>query len=157
MTDFLTPLTADALRDLGIPAPWTFGQADRVRFYELDALGHVNNTAYLRWFETIRVGWFSEYGLSHYRPDDPTFVLRRLTCDYHAPMYLHDRYVVTARCTSYRRTSFTKEYGVWADGQLKVTGMAVIVMTDRAGTTKVPLSDDMRRVLETRDGAVAGG
>ena len=29
----------------------------------LDALGHVNNTAYLRWFETVRVGWFLEYGL----------------------------------------------------------------------------------------------
>ena len=50
MTDFLTPLSIETLRAAGIPDPWTYGQADRVRFYELDALNHVNNTAYLRWF-----------------------------------------------------------------------------------------------------------
>ena len=87
MTTYLTPLDISALRGLGIPEPWVFGQADRVRFYEIDALGHVNNTAYLRWFETVRVGWFSEYGFSDYGPDDPTFVLRAITCDYFAPMF----------------------------------------------------------------------
>ena len=155
MTDFLKPLIAPDLRDLGIPEPWTYGQADRVRFYELDALGHVNNTAYLRWFETVRVGWFSAYGLSDYGPGDPTFVLRAITCDYHAPMYLNEPYVVTARCTAFRNTSFTKDYAVWADGVCKVTGTAVIVMTDKAGTAKIPLSDDMRRVLTERDSAVS--
>ncbi len=154
MTEFLTPLSGDTLRGLGIPEPWTFGQADRVRFYELDALGHVNNTAYLRWFETVRVGWFAEYGLSWYRPEDPTFVLRAITCDYHAPMFLNERYVVTARCESFRRTSFRKLYAVWADGQLKVEGSAIIVMTDRAGTTKLPLPEAWLTTLETRDGAI---
>lgn len=157
MTDFLTPLSTDTLRGLGIPEPWTFGQADRVRFYELDALGHVNNTAYLRWFETVRVGWFAEYGFSHYRAEDPTFVLRAITCDYHAPMFLNERYVVTARCESYRRTSFRKVYGVWAEGQLKVEGSAVIVMTDKPGTTKMPLPESWQRILEERDGAVRFG
>ncbi len=151
--NFLTPLPLEELRDLGIPEPWRFGQADRVRFYELDALGHVNNTAYLRWFETVRVGWFSEYGLSKYGPEDPTFVLRAITCDYFAPMFLNEEYVVTARCRSYRASSFTKEYGVWAGGRLKVSGTAVVVMTNKTGTEKVPLSEAMRAVLERRDGA----
>ena len=157
MSDYLTPLSSDALRARGIPEPWTFGQADRVRFYELDALGHVNNTAYLRWFETVRVGWFAEYGISFYGPDDPTFVLRAITCAYHAPMFLNESYIVTARCVSFRRTSFKKVYGVWSEGALKVEGSAVIVMTDTAGTTKMPLSDEKRAVLRDRDGAVAEG
>ncbi len=157
MTDFLRPLSVETLRAAGIPSPWTFGQADRVRFYELDALGHVNNTAYLRWFETVRVGWFAEYGISFYRPEDPTFVLRKITCEYLAPMFLNDAYVVTARCVHVRTTSFTKEYAVWSEGDCKVTGSAVIVMTDTAGTTKVPLPDAMRAVLRDRDGAVEAG
>ncbi|MEM9032771.1 MAG: acyl-CoA thioesterase [Pseudomonadota bacterium] len=132
-----------------------FGQADRVRFYELDALGHVNNTAYLRWFETVRVGWFAEYGLSNYGPEDPTFVLRQVACDYYAPMYLSETYVVSARCVSFRESSFVKEYGVFADGKLKALGRAVIVMTDPKGTTKMPVTEAVRKVLESRDGAIA--
>ena len=71
-------------------------------------------------------------------------------------MFLNESYIVTARCVSFRRTSFKKVYGVWSEGALKVEGSAVIVMTDTAGTTKVPLSEDMRAVLRDRDGTVAG-
>ena len=157
MTEYLTPLLSDALRANDIPEPWTFGQADRVRFYELDALGHVNNATYLRWFETVRVSWCGEYSISYYGPDDPTFVLRSVTCDYLAPMFLNETYIVTARCVSFRNTSFRKEYAVWSEGAVKVAGSAVIVMTDRTGTVKVPLSDEMRATLSERDGAVAEG
>ena len=153
MPAYLHPLPADTLRAEGIPEPWTFGQADRVRFYELDALGHVNNTAYLRWFETVRVGWFAEYGISDYGPDDPTFVVRSLTCDYAAPLFLNDRYIVTARCVSFRTSSFVKHYAVWSDGVLKAEGHTVIVQTDVAGTTKTPLSEKTCETLIARDGA----
>ena len=154
MTDYLTPLPVQDLRDAGIPGPWTFGVRDRVRFYELDALNHVNNTAYLRWFETLRVRWFSDYGLSDYGPDDPTFVLRGVTCDYHAPLYLHDDYVVTARCASFRTTSFRKDYAVWVRGKLCTTGSAVVVITDKTGERKEPLTEAMKRVMVERDGAI---
>ena len=155
MTDYLTNLPLDTLRAMGIPEPWSFGQQDRVRFYELDALGHVNNAVYLRWFETVRVHWFADYDISHYRPEDATYVIRALTCDYHAPLFLNDSYVVTARCESFRRTSFKKRYAVWSGGELKVEGTAVIVTTDKTGTVKIPLTEAMRDVVQRRDGAVA--
>ena len=153
MTAYLTPLTPEALRDAGVPPPWAFGQADRVRFYELDALNHVNNTAYLRWFETLRVHSMIDYGLTRYGPEDPNFVVRSLTCEYLAPMFLNDDYVVAARCESFRTTSFRKEYSVWRDGRLCATGSAVVVMTDRTGERKEPLTDAHRDVLIARDGA----
>lgn len=154
MTGYIDPLDPDTLRAQGIPTPWSFGLADRVRFYELDALNHVNNTAYLRWFETARVRWLAAYGISDYGPDDPTLVLRGVTCDYHAPLFLNDDYVVTARCLSFRRTSFRKAYGVWSGGVLKAEGTAVIVMTEGDGTTKMPLPDSVRQTLAARDGAL---
>ncbi len=153
MSDYLSPLFVDDLAALGIPTPWRFGQMDRVRFYEIDALGHVNNTAYLRWFETLRVEWFKAYGFSWYGPDDPTFVLRSVTCDYHAPMFLHETYTVCCRVESLRNTSFRKEYAVFSGGELRVSGSTVVVMTDKAGTTKIPLSESMRQTLLDRDGA----
>jgi len=153
MSDYLTPLPVESLRAAGIPAPWVFGRRDKVRFYELDALNHVNNTAYLRWFETLRVAWLSAYGLSDYGPNDPTIVVRALSCDYHAPMFLNEDYIATARCVSVRTTSFVKEYGIWSGGQLKAAGQAVIVVTDDSGTTKMPLPDDARARFIDIDGA----
>ena len=153
MTPYLTPLDTPALRALGIPDPWTFGIADRVRFYELDALNHVNNTAYLRWFETLRISYFAAYDLSHYRPDDPQMVLRRASADYIAPMHLGESYVVTGRTTSFRSSSFVMAYAVFAEGDLRATGEAVIVSLDHDGKTKRPLTEAMRATLKTRDGA----
>ena len=153
MSDYILPLSIEDLRKRGVPTPWTFGIADRVRFYELDALNHVNNTAYLRWFETTRLRWLAEYGISHYRPEDPTLVIRQIVCDYLAPMFLNEDYVVTARCVSFRNTSFRKDYAVWSEGQIKVRGSAVVVMTEEGGTIKRPLPDHVRAVLKDRDAA----
>lgn len=55
---FLTPLSPEQLRAAGVPDGWSFGMADIVRFHELDALNHVNNVAYFRWFETLRIPYF---------------------------------------------------------------------------------------------------
>ena len=149
----LTPLGPDVLRPLGIPAPWAFGMADRVRFHELDVLNHVNNATYLSWFETVRVHYVRAYGLSQYGPDDPQIVLKGVTCDYHAPLHLSDPYVITARCRSFRRTSFVKEYGVWSEGTLKVQGTAVVVLTEKNGSAKVPVPEAIKAVFAERDGA----
>ena len=151
----LSPIGPEELRKLDIRAPWAFGMEDRVRFYELDSLNHVNNTAYLRWFETTRVHYMAEYDISYYRPQDPTLVLRAITCDFHAPMFLNESYVVTARCRSFRNTSFVKEYAVWSEGQIKVNGTAVVVMTDDSGTKKMPIPEKARRIFGERDGAEA--
>jgi pyruvate kinase len=82
MTPYLTALDASALRDAGIPAPWTFGMADRVRFGELDALNHVNNVVYLRWYETLRVNYLEDYGIYDLAGPDPKFVVKSVGLDY---------------------------------------------------------------------------
>ena len=153
MTPYLTPLDTSTLRSLSIPEHWSFGIADRVRFYELDALNHVNNTAYLRWFETLRISYFAEYDLSHYRSEDPQMVLRMASAEYIAPMNLGESYVVTGRTTSFRTSSFMMAYAVFVDSEVRATGEAVIVSLEQDGTTKRPLTGAMRATLQSRDGA----
>ncbi len=147
---FLTPLLAPDLRGVGIPAPWAWGMADRVRFYEIDALGHVNNVAYLRWFETVRVRWTHDLGL---REAGVQSVLRAQGCDYHAPMFLGDDYIVTTRCAHIGTTSLRMDYAVWSQGALKAEGHAVVVTVDASGTRKVPVPEPVRRELARLDGA----
>jgi acyl-CoA thioester hydrolase len=152
---FLTPIFSDDLRAAGIPAPWGFGLADRVRFHELDALNHVNNAAYLSWFENFRIAYLTDYGISDYRQANrTTLVIRNLGIDYRAPLHLNESYVVVGRSTQMRRTSWTMEYAVYREAELCMTSFAVIVMLEDDVKTKCALPEQMRKTLIERDGAV---
>ncbi|MEO1796469.1 MAG: thioesterase family protein [Pseudomonadota bacterium] len=150
---FQTPLLSPDLRDLGIPEPWSFGLSDRVRFGELDILAHVNNTAYLRWFENFRITYFQTYGIADYKGGEvPRIVLRQIGVDFLAEMTLGEGYIVTGRTASMRNTSFRMEYAVWADGGIRATGWAILVLLNQQGE-KIPLSNEIRETLKARDGA----
>lgn len=153
MIPFLTPLGADALRGADIPEPWGYGIADRVRFGEIDVLGHVNNAAYLRWFENLRIQYFRDYGLFDYDSTPPKLVLRTLGLGFLREVKLNDDYVLTGRTVEMRESSFTMHYGVWVRGQLTTTGDAVIVSLND-DNSKRPLSSKMKTALATRDNAV---
>ena len=150
---FLTPLGPAELRSAGIPEPWTYGHADRVRFGEIDALQHVNNTAYLRWFENLRIHYFRAYGVNDYRGTPPKIVLRNIGLDFKAEVKLNDDYIVTGRTVEFRTSSFTMQYGVWVRGSLTTSGHAVIVMLE-SDNTKRALPDSLRETFIARDGAV---
>ena len=150
---FLTPLDAQALAARGVPDDWRFGMADRVRFAELDALKHVNHAAYLAWFEMLRVHYVRDIGLSSYDlQTGPEIVLKAIDCQYHAPMFLGEDYVVTARTVSFRRTSFRMAYAVFAP-DLRVEGSALIVLLDRDSGQKTPIPEHVRTAFVTRDAA----
>jgi acyl-CoA thioester hydrolase len=152
----LTLLPVDKLRDLGIPAPFAVGQADRVRFRELDVLDHVNNATYLGWFETFRIAYLRASGLGDYADatSRPALILKRVGVEYHRPLHLEDVYVVTGRTRSYRRTSWTMEYRVYSGGHHCTTGEAVICLMEPDFRTRRPLPDDWTAMFRDRDGAV---
>lgn len=149
---FLTPLPPEELAAAQVPAPWRFGLRDRVRFSEIDALGHVNHTAYLRWFESLRVLYIRERGISPYDGTGPLIVLKSVTMEYRREMFLGEDYIVTARTIAFRRASLEMQYGVFAP-DLRAEGSAVIVFLDRRDKSKAPLSDAQMRRLVDLDGA----
>lgn len=153
MTPFLTPLDAAALRAADVPAPWCYGMADRVRFGEIDVLGHVNNAAYLRWFENLRIHYFRDYGVAQYGGKPPKIVLKTIGLDFKAEVKLNDEYILTGRTVEVRTSSFTMHYGVFVRGLLTTTGHAVIVNLND-DNSKRPLPDTLRETFLTRDGAV---
>ncbi|MEM1374094.1 MAG: thioesterase family protein [Pseudomonadota bacterium] len=150
---FGTRLTPSQLRTAEIPEPWAFGLKDQVRFGELDVLAHVNNAAYLRWFENVRIHYFSAYGVNDYSGPLPRIVLKSVGLEFLAEVTLHDVYIVTARTVSFRRTSWAMEYGVWVGTRLTTTGSAVLVNLDATGA-KQPLPEAWKTAFQERDGAV---
>ncbi len=153
MTDYLIPLDRHALEALGVTG-FAYGYADRVRFHELDALNHVNNVTYLRWFETIRVNYLHDYGISTYESDDdPQLVVRRVTADYFAPVLVNQSYVVTARTSLVKPSSFVMEYSVFVDGKLAASGEAVGVSLTKDGTARQAHRPEAIRRMVEWDGA----
>ncbi len=152
---YLTTLHADDLRAAGIPEPWSFGMADKVRFGEIDALQHVNNAVYLKWFENLRILYFDDREIWHIDGKRPKVVLRNIGLDYRSEVKLTDRYILTGRTTKLGTSSFTMEYAVWVEGRLTTTSHAVMVMLNE-DNTKRALPDHIRQMFIDRDGAVAG-
>jgi len=155
-----TALDGPSLRALGIPEPWIFGLADRVRFGELDAVGHVNHTAYLRWFESFRLPYLKARKVTDYGPTSPRLVLRSVAAHYMAEMGADVDYVVTGRTRAFRTTSFTMEFGVFlptdaGDAQMTASGEAVVVLLRRDGRGRYPLPDAGRQAFVALDRARA--
>ena len=154
---YLQPLDAASLRGLGVPEPWRFGLADLVRFTELDPLDHVNNAAYLSWFENLRLAYFKALGVGDYArvEERPHIVVRQVGIDYLAPLFLNEPYVLCGRTARLGTTSLRMDYAVFARGQVCTTSHAVIVWLDAAGH-KAPIPDRVRDLLAARDAPEVG-
>ncbi len=149
---YLTLLDRDRMNAFGVPEGWPFGLLDRVRFSEIDALSHVNHTAYLRWFENLRVSYMRERGISPYDESGPLIVLKSVTMEYRREMFLGEDYVAAARTVAFRRASVEMHYAVFAP-DLRAEGTAVIVLLSRDGAGKHPLTDAQKSRLVRLDGA----
>ncbi|MBT8414972.1 MAG: acyl-CoA thioesterase [Boseongicola sp.] len=138
---------------------FAYGYHDKVRFYELDALNHVNNTVFLKWFETIRVSYAMARGLTTYshQGDDPQLVVRHLSADFLAPMYQNEVYTIAARTRSIKPTSLIMDYAVASDGQIKGTGDCVIISLEQDGKTRRPHFPEAVRAMVELDGAALIG
>lgn len=152
-----TPLGADTLRALAIPEPWTYGLADRVRFGELDAIGHVNHTAYLRWFESFRLPFLEARRVTDYGPTSPRLVLKQVHCTYLAEMLMGEDYVVTGRVSRFRTTSFTMDFACWRGSECTAQGGAIVVLLNRNAPGRYAIPEAGRAAFVSQDGAVAEG
>ena len=157
MTDlpFHVPLSPAQQVSAGVDTPWPLALADKVRFAELDPLNHVNNVAYLTWFESARVAYFKHIGLSTYKDDahEPRIVIRRGEIDWLQEMRADETYVVVSRTVAYRNTSFTMTQEIWSGGTKRADFTCVIVLLTPDGTARMPIPDGIRSYF---DNEVAG-
>lgn len=121
-----------------------------VAWGDMDAFRHVNNTVYLRWFESARIALFAEAGVAD--PDDAGGVgpiLARTEIDYRVPLRFPDRVRATAHVVRVGTTSFVIAYRVTNEaGAVAAEGQTVIVMMNYRTGDKVAIGPELRRRLE---------
>lgn len=152
---YLTPLSLDQQIAHGVTSPQPLAVADRVRFSELDMLGHVNNTRYFEWFERTRVRYSQEWGISHYvkQADAPRIVIRSGAIHYRQEMLMDEDYIVTCRCAAFRTTSYSLHQQIWAGGSLRATFDCVLVLLERDKSGRLPIPTAVRTRFTEIDGA----
>jgi acyl-CoA thioester hydrolase len=141
---------------------WPVEVALIVQWGDMDAFQHVNNTVFLRWFESARIAYFEKVGMptgvgsiASANGAEPGPILARATVDFRQPVTFPDRITARARVAKVGNTSFTMLYQVYSEKLAAVVGEGegVVVMFDYAKQTKVPVSDDLRARIAKLEGS----
>ncbi|MGV2986202.1 acyl-CoA thioesterase [Vibrio sp. E150_011] len=122
-----------------------------VAWGEMDALNHVNNAVYFRYFETARLDYFrhlsimEDMAVTNIGP-----VLGDTYCRYKLPVTYPDTLLVGSRITDVGADRFKMEYQIVSKKQGKVTtiGTASIVMFNFISNQKSNLSEKLMLAIE---------
>ena len=98
----------------------TFTIQLRVRHYEMDALGHVNNAVYQSYLEQAAIEHSEHLGLTldNYRQLGSVFVMRRLAIDYLRPAIAGDYLDITTWIQEVRGSRAVRRYEIRKPGNL---------------------------------------
>lgn len=123
-----------------------------VRWGDMDALGHVNNAAYLTYFESARVDWLTKVAagasVGHGTADGPVVVNSFI--EYRRPVVYPARIRVRLYCAPPGRSSFDTSYELVdaADPEcLYAVGSARVVWVNHREGRSAPLPDAIRTLL----------
>lgn len=111
---------------------------------DMDALGHVNNGAYLRWFEEARIQYFARAKIPLTRGEGVILASQRI--DYLAPVLYPDKIELGLSITRLGRSSFTMAFEIRSETQAAAVarGEGVGVCFDYATKRPIALSDAVR-------------
>lgn len=142
--DRIGELLADFPVTVEIPVAWG----------DMDALGHVNNAVYFRYFETARIECFAELGLgSIERSDGVGPILHSASCRFRIPLTHPDTVTVGAQIGEVGDDRFVMRYRAVSHhhGAVAADGESLIVTFDYATGSKARVPDGLKaRLMDLR-------
>ena len=121
-----------------------------IRWGDMDAMGHLNNTSYFRYLETIRIDWMRSLGRT-LDPNGEGIVIANAFCNFYKQLQYPDDVLVKMYVSSPGRSSF-ESWGtierVAEPGLIHAAGGATTVWVDFPAQKSKPLPDWMRRAVE---------
>ncbi len=123
----------------------------RVRWGEMDSLGHVNNVMFFRYFESIRMLYWDLMAESIRGRVKASIgpILASTQCRYKKPLYYPDQIILGTKVTSVQEDRFTMMHAVWSEKEQLIVaeGEGVLVSYDYELKTKVALPDAWREFM----------
>jgi acyl-CoA thioester hydrolase len=121
-----------------------------VQWGDQDALGHVNNVVFFRWWETARIDYCREIGLMR---DDASLaigtVLAAMQCDFRRQLAFPDTVRIGSRLARVGNSSIRIEHRLISLTQNEIAAEAVstIVAFDFEQQVSVSVPNDMRAAM----------
>jgi acyl-CoA thioester hydrolase len=135
----------------------SYTHTERVRFGDLDAMRHLNNVVFLRYFETARIAYLREIVPGHdpANPEQDEFGVIFAEChiNYRSPVVFDE--VVDVKCSigHVKRSAFRVEFEMRVGTRLAAEGYGVLVGFDYTTQQAAALPDALREKLEAEAAA----
>jgi len=120
-----------------------------IRWGDMDAMGHVNNTVYFRYLETVRIEWMRSVG-GPPNPQGEGMLIVNAFCSFHKQLDYPADVLVKMYVSDPGRSSFES----WATmeradqpGVIHAAGGATMVWVDFPRQKSAPLPDWLRAVV----------
>lgn len=121
------------------------------RWADNDAYGHVNNTVYYGYFDTVVNEFLVRGGVLDIAAGRQIGLVRETRCVYHAPVSFPERVTAGLRVARIGNSSVTYEIAIFRedDEDAAAEGHFVHVYVDRETRRPAPLDPALRALLET--------
>jgi len=119
---------------------------ERVRFRDLDGLGHVNNAVFLTYIEQARAAFFLERGAIR-SLDELQMIIARVEIDFRSPVGYGETVGVELRPGRLGAKSFDLEYVLRVGVRLVAEARSVQVGFDYESGETIPIPEPWRKLL----------
>jgi acyl-CoA thioester hydrolase len=117
-----------------------------IRWGDMDALGHVNNTVYFRYMEQARVEWLESLREQAGDIDGLGSVIINASCTFLLPLSHPGTVDVRMYVEPPGRSSIDSHYELWTDERKYAEGSARIVWIDQRTQRSAPLPERVRAI-----------
>jgi acyl-CoA thioester hydrolase len=129
-----------------------FVHVERVRFGDLDAMRHLNNVVFLRYFETARISYMRHLRPGHdpANPEQEGFgtIFAECHINYRSPVHYDEQVAIECGVSDVARSSFRIPFRMRVGDRLVAEGYGVVVGYDYTAGRATPLPDAFRARLE---------
>ncbi len=128
-----------------------FEMSMAIRWGDMDAFGHVNNTVYFRYMEQVRISWFEQLGIAGANPAGRGPVIVNASMDFLKQLHYPGDVIGRMTVGKPGRSSFDTGFQLMrADDPHTVyaRGSARCVWIDYAAGKSVPIPDLLRSTIE---------
>ena len=130
------------------PRKLVFTSCLPIRWGDMDAMGHVNNTVYFRYAEQVRIEWLESLGFSTGQARDQSPVIVNASCTFLIPLTYPGTIEVRMYTGHAGRSSLPTYFDMRPRGDEKIyaEGAAKIIWMNPGTGKSIPLPDAMRRL-----------
>ena len=119
-----------------------------VRWGDMDAMGHVNNTVYFRYMEQARIGWFESLLPRGDAWSKIGIVIVNASCNFRKPINYPGTVEVKVFSGEPGGSSVPTFYEMKVNGELYADGAAKVVFVDAEKQKPLRIPDDIRKRLQ---------